>query len=76
MEKAAHIVVGLLFAGDGVLKLASALGDGPAGVSALILSMAGGLELVGGVLVAARARTPISPAVSNSWPLDRRTHEA
>ena len=76
MEKAAHIVVGLLFAGDGLLKLASAPGDGPNVVPAAIVWIAGAIELAGGLLAAARARRMATRALSNSWPLDRRTHEA
>ena len=76
MEKAAHVLVGLLFAGDGLQKLAGALGDGPSGVPAAIIWIAGAIELAGGLLAAARARRMATPALSNSWPLDRRTHEA
>ena len=56
MEKAAHVLVGSLFAGDGLHKLAGAMGDGALGAAAAIVCMAGVLELAGGLLVAARSR--------------------
>lgn len=56
MEKAAHVLVGSLFAGDGAHKLAGALGDGAFGAAAAIVCLAGVVELAGGLLVAARAR--------------------
>ncbi len=75
MERGAHILVGLLFAGDGLQKLAGALGDGPGAVTAAVVWIAGGIELAGGLLVAARSRGMAS-RMSNSWPLDRRIHGA
>jgi hypothetical protein len=67
----AHVVVGLFFAVAGVQKLISALDGTAAGMTAAILLIAGAVELVGGALVAARARGILALPESNAWSLDQ-----
>ena len=60
LSAGAHILVGALFVGDGIQKLAYAGGEGPA--SATVVWFAGGVELLGGALVAARWRSRAAAA--------------
>ena len=70
-----HILVGLLFAGDGLQKLIRALDGTATGTTAVILLIAGAVEVIGGALVASRARGILALPESNPWVPDRRAHE-